>query len=97
MIPLFRLDDHRKMRFKSALIFKGKSIDSLHLLSSLIAAPVRTGNFIKLKRIHINLGSVFYMSPATEVNELAGFVQTDARNPPVPPYPKGGICIGSLP
>src|SRR6185436_1367704 len=80
MVPLLSLLDAREILREFLFRIESNSVDALHLLARLIAAPVSARYASQLKTAGLNLTSAGNVRPAAEIREVASLVETHFIN-----------------
>src|SRR5579875_3403300 len=94
VVALLRLLDLPERVVDLRLGRKADAVDALELGVARIAAPIGAGELGQLELA--DLGGAAHMGPAAEIDEVAGLVEGDRRDPALPLADTNGVIIAGV-
>ena len=77
MVSLLGFFEADEIRLQIFLVVESYSVDTLHLVSRLVSAPVRARNASQLEPIRTNRAGILDVRPTAKVNEISRLIDTD--------------------
>ena len=77
VIALLRLREHRKIISQIVRFLKTKGIDTREHGAVRVAAPIRSGDFIKLESLRVDFSRAFDMRPTAQIKETVLLISRD--------------------